>query len=116
IAGKLPQRSIVWARLPAAADDKATAAKTVFAQAQERLQLGLYGRAAELFSTDWGIAEVAPIRAWFRKRVYTTDMSAHTWNVDRLLKFEPRQALENGDGVVLIVADGNQVRPIEMIQ
>ena len=77
--GKLPQRNVQWDQLPRASDAQAAQARALLAQAQERLHLGLYGKAQELFTTDWGVAENAPIRDWFRKRVFPADPTQHTW-------------------------------------
>src|SRR5205814_9410527 len=94
-AGKLPPRDVQGDALPAASDAQAAAAKTVLADVQERLHLGLYGKASELFSTDWGVAENAPIRDWFRKRVFPKDPSQFTWDAARLQQFEPREVRTN---------------------
>jgi hypothetical protein len=115
---KLPQRTIDWANLPAANDAQAAEARALLASVQQLLHLGLYSHAQELFSTDWTVAENAPIRDWFRKRVFPApaDASQFTWDGPRLQKFEPRDARMNGDAIVLLVAYKSETRAVEMVR
>jgi hypothetical protein len=115
VAGDLPQRVTGWQRLPPANDRQAAAAKALLAEAQSRFRLGIYGRAQELFSADWQFVENTPLREWFRRRAYPKQLAPHTWDAPRLLTFQPRDVLANGNSLVLIAADGTQVRPIEMV-
>jgi hypothetical protein len=113
---KLPPRTIAWETLPRASDAQAAEARQLFAQVQERLHLGLYGRASELFSTDWGVAENAPIRDWFRKRVYPAEPGKFSWDAARLQQFQPGDVLVNGDALMLLAAFKNETQAVEMVR
>jgi hypothetical protein len=117
-AGRLAQRKIDWAHLPEADDDQVQSAKDTLAEVQLRMRLGLYGRARELFSSDWQEAEQAPVREWFRKRVYSAKPDWHTWDAASVLQFQPRDVRRAaaGTGLVLMVNDGDRARPIELVQ
>ena len=102
--------------MPAAKPNQADAARAALAEAQLRLRLGLYARALALFSKGIRTVEQMPIPLYFRQRLYPKEPTKHAWGGKQLVQFKPIDVRATDRGLILLAADKDTVRAVEMIE